>query len=492
MALAQQTKGMGDAASPDPEAVQQALMQILASDEFRASPRLSAFLTFCVGRSVEGKADTLKAYTIATQVFMRPDHFDPQADPIVRVEATRLRRAMQRYYGQEGAGDPLHLHMERGQYGVSFIPVTPSGQKQVMPQLSISLLEKLAAIADGQKGREEPCPPVMFGPPLAETAAPEPLASTPHTDQPEPPLRFSLSLLELDLKLVLLGLAALATLLMVVWSTLPVPIAAPKPDKAQVANPAPNARVFQPARVMVVAETASPEVGGWVDDLRDALSRFDTLVVLDASVQGDRRNGLPDVQLVTRKTSKGLLMLRLVQVDTGEIFWSHDMPTTGLEPRSGQAPDGPSALAVMLTELAAWDGLINRRHWGAFHSGPTGDNDETPCQNLAMRALLAEQLALVQAAQACFEKDLAPGLSWNKPQWRLRLDLTALMLGDPGINPASVLAEAQRQIRQSPLSASAYGLAGHALQRAGQAEEAQAMLAKARRLNPYDLGFGRP
>ena len=106
MPLAQQTEETGSKACPDPEAVQKALMQILASDEFRSSPRLTAFLTFCVGRSVEGKADTLKAYTIATQVFMRPDHFDPQADPIVRVEATRLRRAMQRYYGQEGASDP--------------------------------------------------------------------------------------------------------------------------------------------------------------------------------------------------------------------------------------------------------------------------------------------------------------------------------------------------------------------------------------------------
>jgi hypothetical protein len=154
MPLAHQIKGMGGKTSPDPEAVQQALTQILASDEFRASPRLSAFLTFCVGRSVEGKADTLKAYTIATQVFMRPDHFDPQADPIVRVEATRLRRAMQRYYGQEGAGDPLQLHMERGQYGVSFIPATPPApQGQGMPQLSITLLEKLAAIAEGRKER---------------------------------------------------------------------------------------------------------------------------------------------------------------------------------------------------------------------------------------------------------------------------------------------------------------------------------------------------
>jgi Flp pilus assembly protein TadD len=52
--------------------------------------------------------------------------------------------------------------------------------------------------------------------------------------------------------------------------------------------------------------------------------------------------------------------------------------------------------------------------------------------------------------------------------------------------------EAQRHLRQSPLSASAYGLAGQCLLLAGQGDQARAMLAKARRLNPYDLSFDRP
>ncbi len=479
MPLAQVTKGSGGFASPDPEAVQQALMQILASSEFQASPRLSAFLTFCVGRSIEGKADTLKAYTIATQVFMRPDHFDPQADPIVRVEATRLRRAMQRYYGQEGANDPLHLHMERGQYGVSFIPVAPAPvQAQAMPQLSITLLEKLAAIADGRKdgGEQQPAPP----PPQDISPLPPPAAP------PQATLGFSLAALPLDLKLVLLGLSALAALFVVAWYNVPPPIISQKPDKTLAAKAGLTARAFQPAKLSVVAEAAAPALGAWVDDLRDALSHFDSIIVLDALLQGDKRGGIPDVQLTIRKTGKGSLMLRLVQVATGEIIWSKDLPLgTELE-------HDPAVLSPILTELAAWDGLINRRHWSAPQFERNSANDDWPCQQQAMRALLAGQLDLVRQAQACFDKDPASGLSWGKPQWRLRLDLMALKLGDSGIPSATVLADAQRHIRQSPLSASAYGLAGQILVLTGQMQEAQEMFAKARTLNPYDLSLERP
>ncbi len=496
MPLAHQIKGMADTARPDPEAVQQALMQILASSEFRASPRLSAFLTFCVGRSVEGKADTLKAYTIATQVFMRPDHFDPQADPIVRVEATRLRRAMQRYYGQEGADDPLHLHMERGQYGVSFIVSNaPAAQGQGIPQLSISLLEKLAAIAEGSNERRAPPVTDMSG--LAVSGAPVPAVIAPDAaapDQPAPTLRLSLAALPLDLKLVLLGLTVLAAIFIVAWYNVPPPIVTQKPDKALAAKAGLTARAFQPAKLTVVAETSAPELGVWVEDLRDALSRFDAIIVLDAGLQGDKRNGTPDFQLAIRKTGKGSLMLRLVMAGTGEIIWSKDIPP-GTELAQGQVQgqvQGQAALSPWLTELAAWDGLINRRHWSAPQFERIGANEELPCQHQAMRALLAQQLDLVHGAQACFDKDLASGLSWSKPQWRLRLDLMALTLGDTSISAATVAAEAQRHIRQSPLSASVYGLAGQSLLLAGQGDEARAMLAKARRLNPYDLSFDRP
>ena len=65
--------------------------RVLGSEEFRASPNLTAFLRFIVERTLEGREDTIKAYTVATEVLGRPESFDPQVDPIVRVEATRLQ-----------------------------------------------------------------------------------------------------------------------------------------------------------------------------------------------------------------------------------------------------------------------------------------------------------------------------------------------------------------------------------------------------------------
>jgi len=97
-----------------------ALDKILASEEFAASPQLASFLTFSVRRTLDGQGPALKAYTIATEVLSRPPSFDPQNDPIVRVEATRLRRAIDRYYANDGADDGLKINMPRGGYSVTF------------------------------------------------------------------------------------------------------------------------------------------------------------------------------------------------------------------------------------------------------------------------------------------------------------------------------------------------------------------------------------
>lgn len=105
-----------DIRDPAGDEVRACLSRILGSEEFRNSPNLSAFLAFIVERALEGRADTIKAYTVATQVLGRPVSFDPQADPIVRVEATRLRRALDRYYGFAGAGDAVRIAIPRGTY----------------------------------------------------------------------------------------------------------------------------------------------------------------------------------------------------------------------------------------------------------------------------------------------------------------------------------------------------------------------------------------
>lgn len=107
---------------PGDSAERMALARVLASDAFRGAPKLSAFLSFIVERELAGRGSELKGYTIAVEALGRGPEFDPQADPIVRVEAGRLRKALAHYYAVEGAGDPLRIAIPLGAYVPQFQP----------------------------------------------------------------------------------------------------------------------------------------------------------------------------------------------------------------------------------------------------------------------------------------------------------------------------------------------------------------------------------
>ncbi len=99
-----------------PDDIRGALARVLASDRFGGCPRLASFLRFVVERTLAGQAARLKGYTIGVEALGRAEGFDPQIDPIVRVEATRLRRALDDYYAGEGATDPVVIELPRGRY----------------------------------------------------------------------------------------------------------------------------------------------------------------------------------------------------------------------------------------------------------------------------------------------------------------------------------------------------------------------------------------
>lgn len=101
---------------PGPIGVRAQVERMTASDVFAKSPQLSAFLLFIVEAVLRGKGERLKGYTIGVEVLRRDINFDPQLDPIVRVEATRLRRAIERYYAGPGAEDDIVIDMPRGGY----------------------------------------------------------------------------------------------------------------------------------------------------------------------------------------------------------------------------------------------------------------------------------------------------------------------------------------------------------------------------------------
>lgn len=105
----------------DVQAIDDALERIVANKRFRNSARKRRFLEFIVRETQAGRAEQIKAYTIAMDVFDRDSSFDPLTDPVVRIQAGRLRCCLEQYYLNEGATDPVRITIPKGTYVPQFI-----------------------------------------------------------------------------------------------------------------------------------------------------------------------------------------------------------------------------------------------------------------------------------------------------------------------------------------------------------------------------------
>lgn len=106
--------------SVPPEAIQEELQRILASGLFSHAPRLSRLLWFTVERTLRGQAEQLNQYLIGLEVFDRGAAYNPIIDPIVRVEASRLRAKLDQYYQSDGLLDPVLIKYNKGTYAPNF------------------------------------------------------------------------------------------------------------------------------------------------------------------------------------------------------------------------------------------------------------------------------------------------------------------------------------------------------------------------------------
>lgn len=111
----------------DPAECRQGLRRLLADPEFQCSERNKRFLEYIAEEMFEGRHNTIKAYAIAVDVFGRPASFDAATDPIVRIEATRLRAALLRYYELRGRDCDIHIDLPKGRYVPSFVRIGLSG-----------------------------------------------------------------------------------------------------------------------------------------------------------------------------------------------------------------------------------------------------------------------------------------------------------------------------------------------------------------------------
>jgi hypothetical protein len=112
-----------DSAPPEAKAAEEIrseIKRIVESADFAMPERARKFLTYIVNETLAGRADRIKAYSIAIEVFGRSASFDAQSDPVVRIEAGRVRRALEHYYLTAGQDDPIIITIPKGGYVPNF------------------------------------------------------------------------------------------------------------------------------------------------------------------------------------------------------------------------------------------------------------------------------------------------------------------------------------------------------------------------------------
>jgi Tol biopolymer transport system component len=121
------------------EQIRSQLDRILRDERFVHSEGLCGFLRFTVEETLQGRGEGIKEYLLGREALGRGDDFDPRLDPIVRVQAGRLRSRLQEYYGAEGSAEEFVIEFPKGSYKPLFhlrkhgVPAPEPAGKPVKP-----------------------------------------------------------------------------------------------------------------------------------------------------------------------------------------------------------------------------------------------------------------------------------------------------------------------------------------------------------------------
>jgi hypothetical protein len=124
------------------EEIRAQVRRIAASRYFVRSRRLCRFLYFSVEQTLVGRASCIKEQLVGVEVFDRKPDYDPRVDPIVRVEARRLRVKLKEYYDDAGPSDAVRIEFPVGSYAPLFFPCGAGSlaAPQAAGQTSIAML----------------------------------------------------------------------------------------------------------------------------------------------------------------------------------------------------------------------------------------------------------------------------------------------------------------------------------------------------------------
>jgi hypothetical protein len=103
----------------DRSVIELELARLLAERRFAGAPQMSAFLKYIVVQTLEGNADRIKAYSVGVDALGKPDSFDAQNDPSVRVLALRLRKTLTAIYATDARAHAI-VDLKVGTYVPEF------------------------------------------------------------------------------------------------------------------------------------------------------------------------------------------------------------------------------------------------------------------------------------------------------------------------------------------------------------------------------------
>lgn len=300
----------------EPEAVREQLACILASPDFEASERNRRFFGYVVEETLARRGDRLKAYNIALAVFGRDESFDAQNDPIVRIEAARLRRSLEHYYLLAGKDDPIRIEIPKGAYAATW-RLRDDLETSPAPE------DRPATRPDGDGD----------APASADQVAPPPDHSAAGRQEIPQRSQFTPQFLRRPLVVGLLGLLVVGlgalTASAVGWH--------PWSDRGQLTEGASAER--RPSLMVVPFEDLGNEPGdhfalGVAQEILSGLIRFQEFVVFDARTAFEKAEAAPlelgrrlgaDYALtgtVRRDAGRVRVSSQLINLDTGASIWT--------------------------------------------------------------------------------------------------------------------------------------------------------------------------
>ncbi len=370
--------------APNAAEVRDAVERMAASDIFNRSPQIVAFLRFVVESVLDGTGDRIKAYTIGVEVLRRDTRFDPQIDPIVRVEGSRLRRAIERYQSGPGAEDPIVIDLPRGSY-------VPTFRRRIGP------------------------PPADVAPvDVAPQAAPS-MAGRFFQPVRRHPLRWSVA------AALLLALAGAVPFVLDRTDPAPAPTAVQVPDtdtslSTAMLPPFPGLPTLAVMPIEIAGRGPTTAISGPTlqQKLASAFARFDAIsVVMEAP---DARRGMPEYRLNgtlnQRPNGQTVVGFRLADADD-KVVWSRVFDQLSAEDGPDERED--AIVAELATILLQPYGVIRSRDLARMF----GINPESSRYRCILEAI-----------------DASRRLVWSIEQHRAQLCLQHWIAADPGFTEA--------------------------------------------------------